>query len=220
MPHVVDQCCILPATALKYLSTSCVASGSCTYCTGAWSDCTTTCGYAGGWRYNTCGLAGWCNATAACCKETTPGVPYNLAPAGSTQIRKNVTTNLTWTGNDWKVGCPSNTNNYQVCAGSGCSYVNRGETASYSWTPTVAGASVPWSVKASNGSLTSADATANVCVEGGAVIGGYTPACGSQTRTCTENCGTDDCAGVVLTNCQHGAFTVSTSRHLEPQSSF
>ena len=47
------------------------------------------------------------------------------------------------------------------------------------------------------------------CLECGPSISAWTPACGSQTRTCTENCGTDNCLGVPLTQCTHCAPTVS-----------
>jgi hypothetical protein len=48
------------------------------------------------------------------------------------------------------------------------------------------------------------------CRECGPYISSWTPACGSQTRTCTEDCGSNDCSGVSLTHCQHCAASLGS----------
>lgn len=58
------------------------------------------------------------------------------------------------------------------------------------------------------------------CTEEGPYLSAWTPACGSQTRTCSEDCGTDDCSVADLTNCQHcaptlGAWSACDADHLQ-----
>lgn len=159
------------------------------------------------------------NCEADCCTSTAPDAPVLVSPLQTSpyvQVRVGEVTVLDWSPvSNWGTGCPSNTNTYQVCVSgtTSCDVVNKtgisSATTSYNWTPGTADSSVSWLVRASNGSEVKASSTRNVCVEGGVSYGSWS-ACDAnhkRTRTCTETCGTDDCAaagaigGVVTDDC-------------------
>lgn len=186
----------------------CEATADC--CT-AEGTCTTNCGANAGVPDGACG-------TKSCaCVDCIPSAPTLSSPANGAEIRVGVASTLNWSDvASWGTKCPApNSNKYNVCldctGSSGCNlgYPNVGGVSQYSWTPSVADPTVYWAAIASNGSpLENWSTTWGLCVEGGPYTSNFTPACGSQTRTCSENCGTNDCAGVALTNCQHCAPTI------------
>lgn len=159
------------------------------------------------------------NSSCNACTSTNPTAPILNSPANATQVRVNLAVSLVWNAvASWGTNCSGNNNRYEVCVMSGATcdlvnYVNNGTNLTYNWTPLAADPVVTWKIRASNGSNTATSTTRTVCAEGfnaanPAYVSAWTPACGSQTRTCTENCGTDDCASVDLTNCQHCAPTL------------
>ena len=93
-------------------------------------------------------------------------------------------------------------------------YVNVGTNTTYSgWTPATADSLVTWKIRANNGALSATSASRTMCIEGfdetdTDYVSAWSAACGYQTRTCTEDCGTDDCDGVIETNCQHCEPTI------------
>lgn len=186
----------------------------------SWSACTESCG--GGTKTNACGTTVDCN-TQACCNEVSPDKPTLSSPANGTELRVGVATTLDW--NDiasWGTKCPTpNSNSYNVCldttGSSGCNIglPNLGVVSQYSWTPSVAYPTVYWVANASNGSLETWSDVRSLCVEGFnaasiSYVSAWTPACGPQTRTCKEDCYGNDCAGVVKTNCQYCAPTITS----------
>ena len=154
------------------------------------------------------------------CNDSAPDTPTLSSPASLTQVRVGSAVSLGWNAvASWGKNCDGNNNRYEVCVMSDAScdlvnYFNNGTSLTYNWTPLAADSVVSWKIRANNGAESATSVTRTVCAEGfdasnPAYVSVWTPACGSQTRTCTEDCGTDDCAPIALTNCQHCAPTIS-----------
>jgi len=57
-----------------------------------------------------------CPATEPCCTATTPNTPVLSAPASGTIVNVNSAVTLDWDAiSNWGVGCPTNSNKYEVC---------------------------------------------------------------------------------------------------------
>lgn len=148
------------------------------------------------------------------CTSTAPDVPILNSPANATQVMVGASQTLDWGDiSNWGLACTNASNRYEVCvssnSGSTCdlaSYVSTGLTSQYNFVPAVANSSILWSVRSNNGSLSSQSGWRNVCAEGyNASDTNYLSNWSScdatthkRTRSCTENCGTDNCSGVPL----------------------
>jgi hypothetical protein len=189
---------------------------------GSWGSCSEDCGGGTQTRTNDCGgtESRGCN-THPCCVNVAPEQPTLSGPANGTQFRVGVASNLNWNAiSNWGTACSGHNNRYEVCVSStdtGCNLVNNvsaGLNTQYSWTPTVGDNYVTWAVRANNGNLSTQSTRRNVCVEGFNINNtAYVSAWSScdvnhrRTRTCREDCGTDDCAPVVLSEDCYGTIT-------------
>ncbi|KKT44025.1 MAG: hypothetical protein UW64_C0020G0018 [Microgenomates group bacterium GW2011_GWC1_44_37] len=162
-----------------------------------------------------------CKHTSVCktcgcktpCFSSAPSKPVLTSPVNGTEVTVGSAIRLEWNAiTNWGTSCAVQNNQYEVCVSgnqAGCNLVNyldRNQNIFYNWTPTVADNYVTWSVRANNGALTNESNIRSLCVEGGANISAWS-ACSNvthqRTRTCTETCGTDDCAGVAkVETCQ------------------
>lgn len=198
--------CWYNALCLFYGDCTCDQDSTCV--SSCSPDCSgKTCGDDGcGGSCGSC-ASGVCNS-GNCCTNTAPGAATLSSPADGAQIMKGVAQIMNWSDvTAWGTNCAGNNNRYEICISSNqtscnlANYVSTGLTSQYSWTPSVGDNYVTWSVRSNNGALTSTSATRSVCVEGGPVISAWS-ACNAgthkRTRTCTENCGSDNCAGVSL----------------------
>ena len=150
--------------------------------------------------------SGVCNA-GTCCVNAAPAAPVIASPANATQVRVGVATILDWNATtSWGTACTTPANSYQVCISStqvSCdlaNWTNAGAATQLSWTPSVADTYVTWQPRANNGNSSTASAPRSLCVEGfNSASPTYVSAwstCNSsftRTRTCREDCGTDDC---------------------------
>lgn len=149
--------------------------------------------------------------TRPCCTDSGSIAPSLQTPAEGTEVRKGSLVSLNWadlTVANWGTYCPGNLNSYRVCAtknpGVDClvASANTAAVSAYSFTPaaSVVG-NVAWAVRSSNNGVDEAwSARKNICIEGfDAANTTYVSAwstCNSshtRTRTCREDCGTNDC---------------------------
>ncbi|KKT29079.1 MAG: hypothetical protein UW16_C0036G0006 [Microgenomates group bacterium GW2011_GWC1_44_10] len=149
-----------------------------------------------------------------CCVATYPDTPTLVFPANGAEITYG--TNVTMDWNDiasWGYACPANDNHYNVCVSqvSGSCTLENTPTGltSYATRPATIKGNIYWSATADNSAFESQSITRNFCVEGFDITNtSYVSAwssCNSshqRTRTCTENCGTNNCTGIPLVeNC-------------------
>ena len=152
--------------------------------------------------------------TVPCCIATYPDTPTLVSPANGAEITYG--TNVTMDWNDiasWGYACPANDNHYNVCVSqvSGSCTLENTPTGltSYATRPATIKGNIYWSATADNSAFESQSITRNFCVEGFDITNtSYVSAwssCNSshqRTRTCTENCGTNNCTGIPLVeNC-------------------
>src|SRR5258706_2893400 len=195
---------------------ACNAPGGCCQitCVPNWGPCSQPCG--GGTQTDGCGNQRSCN-NQSCCTNAAPAAPILSAPASGAQVRVGVASILDW--NDvtiWGTACTGVNHHYQICVSGNqttCNLINNvstGLTSQYSWTPTLADATVTWHATANNGALSTNSVTRNLCVEGfnsanTAYVSAWracNPSTHKRTRTCTETCGTDDCTATpVIEDC-------------------
>jgi len=180
-----------------------------------WWDCTTTCGYAGGWVDDGCGGLVWCSETEACCTNSDPDTPTLYAPGTGTSVPVNQSVNLDWNAiSSWGTGCPQD-NDYEVCVmsnNSTCDYVNltaQGDSnTNYNgWTPTAGDDLVYWKIRAHNGSNTVTSSTWNFCVEDQLCT---FPQCGEDRRCSVPNCPNTDAGAPIPTIATPAKGTVTT----------
>lgn len=196
----------------KYMCTQPCDTGGCTpNCSGQ------ACGDDGcGGSCGSCG-AGVCVSNTYCCTNTAPSAPTLSSPVNAAQVRVGVPVSLSWTPpTGWGVACLGSSLAQYVCVSSNqttCDFLSTtvSSTANTSsWTPTVGDAYTTWAVRADNGALSTWSAVRSMCVEGFSTsntsyVSNWT-ACDANhihTRTCREDCGTDDCSTVTLSeSCQ------------------
>ena len=186
-------------------SCSCQNDSSCVSCSPSCGS--NNCGDNGcGGSCGSC-ASGVCNS-GTCCVNVAPVAPVIVSPANGAQVRLGVATTLDWLDTtSFGNACTTPLNSYQVCISSNqiscdiANWVNTNLVTQRSWTPTAVDTYVTWQPRANNGQSSTAAAARSVCVEGfdsanTAYVSAWSAcsASATRTRTCREDCGTDDCA--------------------------
>jgi len=152
--------------------------------------------------------------TVSCCVATYPDTPTLVSPADGAEITYGTNVTADWNSiGSWGYACPTNDNHYKICVSTvsgSCNLENtRTDLTSQATRPAVIKGNIYWSASANNGAFESQSLTRSICVEGfDSVDPAYVSAwssCNSshqRTRTCTEDCGTNNCTGTPLVeNC-------------------